>query len=111
MHTMRDNIEIMKGSEIDEIIKELFESLWQRYQEGLEESMKGSEFIFDSVDLLCYKLNKISLNRGGSYIDSHEWLKIKKSTIYPKNNNDKCLCNCYNKLSKKLKRPSKNIKN
>ena len=58
---MRDIIEIMKGSETDEIIKELFESLWQRYQAGLEESMKGSEFIFDSVDLLCYKLNKISL--------------------------------------------------
>ena len=34
--------------------------------------MKGSEFVFDSVDLLEYKLNKISLNRGGSYIDSPE---------------------------------------
>ena len=32
--------------------------------------MKGSEFVFDSVDLLEYKLNKISLNRGASYIDS-----------------------------------------
>ena len=65
MHTMRDNIEIMKGSEIDEIIKELFESLWQRYQEGLEESMKGSEFIFDSVNVLYYNLNTIRLDRGG----------------------------------------------
>ena len=62
---MRDNIEIMKGSEIDEIIKELFESLWQRYQEGLEESMKGSEFIFDSVNVLYYNLNTIRLDRGG----------------------------------------------
>ena len=32
--------------------------------------MRGSEFVFDSVDLLLYKLNKISLNRGRSYIDS-----------------------------------------
>ena len=62
---MRDNIEIMKGSEIDEIIKELFESLWQRYQEGLEESMKGSEFIFDSVNVLYHNLNTIRLDRGG----------------------------------------------
>ena len=31
--------------------------------------MKGSEFIFDSVDALYYDLNNISLNRGGSYID------------------------------------------
>ena len=32
--------------------------------------MKGNEFVFDSVDLLYNKLHKISLNRGGSYIDS-----------------------------------------
>ena len=29
--------------------------------------MKGSELIFDNVDVLYYY--KISLNRGGSYID------------------------------------------
>ena len=29
-----------------------FESLLQIYQEGLEEPMKGSEIIFDSVDIL-----------------------------------------------------------
>ena len=60
----------------------------QRYQEGLEESMTGSEFIFDSVDI--YDLNKISLNRSGSNIDFLEWLKNKKATINPKNNDDKC---------------------
>ena len=32
--------------------------------------MKGSKFVFDSVDLLYYTFHKISLNRGGSYIDS-----------------------------------------
>ena len=52
--------------------------------------MKGSEFVFDNVDSLYYKLHKISLNRGGSFIDSPEWLKIKKATINPKNNDDKC---------------------
>ena len=44
----------------------------QRYQEGLEESIKRSDFIFDSVDTLYYNLNKINLNRGRSYIDSPE---------------------------------------
>ena len=38
------------------------------YQEGSEESMRGSEFVFDRVDLLYYKFQKISLNRGGAYI-------------------------------------------
>ena len=52
MHTKSDNIEIMTGCQMDEIIKELFELLLPRYQEGLEESMKGTEFIFDSVDVL-----------------------------------------------------------
>ena len=61
----------------------------QRYQGGLEKSMRGSQFVFDSIDLLCYKLHKISLNRGGSYIDSPKWLKNKKTAINPKNNNDK----------------------
>ena len=40
--------------------------------------MRGSKFNFDSVDLLYYHLQKISLKRGQSYIDSPEWLKNKK---------------------------------
>ena len=49
--------------------------------------MRGSEFVFD---LLHYNLHKISLNGDGSYIDSPKWLKKKKATINPKNNDDKC---------------------
>ena len=52
--------------------------------------MKGSDFAFDGVNFLYYDFNKISLNRGGSYTDSPKWLKDKKSTINPKNNDDKC---------------------
>ena len=77
IHTKSSNIEIMVVSERDSTIKELFESLLQKYQEGLEEKMIGSEFVFDSVNLLYYNLHKISLN-GGWYIDSPEWLKNKK---------------------------------
>ena len=46
MHSKSDNIEIMIGSETDEVIEELFKSLLQRYQKELEESMRGSEFVF-----------------------------------------------------------------
>ena len=52
--------------------------------------MRRSEFIFDSVDALYYNLNKVSLSRGGSYIDSPKWLKNKQTTINPKNNDGKC---------------------
>ena len=46
--------------------------------------MRGREFVSDSIDLLYYKLHKISLNRGESHIDYLEWLKNKKATINPK---------------------------
>ena len=52
--------------------------------------MRGSGFIFDGVDALYYDLYKISLSRGGSYIDSPKWVKDKKATINPKNNYEKC---------------------
>ena len=79
----------MIHNETDEIIRGLFESFLQSYQKDLEENMKESQFVFDSVDLLRYKLHKISLNRSTS-MDSPEWWKNKKSTINPKNNDDKC---------------------
>ena len=42
--------------------------------------MRQIEFIFDSVDLLYYNLQKTNLNKkGSSYIDSPEWLKNKKA--------------------------------
>ena len=90
MHTKSNSIEIMIGSDTNEVIKELFKSLLQRYQENLEEKMSGSEFVFDAVNVLYYDLNKISLNRGGSYIESLEWIKNKKTTINPNNNDNKC---------------------
>ena len=62
MSTKSNNIEVMMGSETDEVIEDLFKSLLQRYQEKLEESMRGSDFIFDSIDLLYYDLRKVSLN-------------------------------------------------
>ena len=80
MHTKSNNVEIMIGSETDEIIEDLFESFSQKYQEGLEKSMRGSQFVYDSVHVLYYNLNKVSLSRGGSYIDSPKWLKNKKIT-------------------------------
>ena len=43
--------------------------------------MKGSEFVFNYVQLLCYKCCKINSNRGGSCIYSLEWIKGKKAAI------------------------------
>ena len=78
MHTRSDNEEFMNGDDTDEIIKVLFESFLQKYEENLQNKMKGSDFEFDGVNFVYYDFNKISLNRGGSYIDSPKWLKDKK---------------------------------
>ena len=52
--------------------------------------MRGSDFEFDGIHLLYYDFNKISLNRGGSYIELAKWTKDKKSIINPNNNDYKC---------------------
>ena len=76
MRSKSDNIEIMINDEADEVIKELFGSLKNRYQNDLE-SMKGSKFIFDYVQLLYYKCHKINPYHSGSYLDSPDWMKTK----------------------------------
>ena len=75
IHTKSDNEEIMNGSDTNEIIERLFESFLQKCEENLQDKMKGSEFEFDGVDFLYYDFDKISINRGGSYIDSPKWIK------------------------------------
>ena len=77
MHAKSDNIEIMINEEVDKVIEKLFESLKNRYQNNLE-LIKGRDFVFDYNHLLHYKCYKINPNRGGSYIDSPNWIKTKK---------------------------------
>ena len=55
MHSENDNLEIVINDEVDG---------------NNFESMKGSEFVFDYVNLFYYKCHKINANCSGSYIDS-----------------------------------------
>ena len=61
MYTRSDNIE-MFGDDNDDIIEQLFESLLQKYEENLQNKMRGSEFEFDAVNVLYYDFNKTSIN-------------------------------------------------
>ena len=72
------------------LMNSLSKSLHSRYQENLETSMRRSDFTFDSVQLMYYKCHKVNFKRGGSYIDSPDWIKKKKATINPKITDDKC---------------------
>ena len=64
MYTKSDNIEIRIGDDINDVIKELCKSLLKRYQENLQDKMRGF-----GVNSLDYDFNKINLNRGGSHIE------------------------------------------
>ena len=86
MHSKSDDIELMINDEAEEPL----DSLKNQYQNNLE-SMKRCEFVFDYVQLLYYKCHKTNPNRGGSYIDSPNWIKNKKATINLINKEDnKC---------------------
>ena len=60
MHSNSDNVEILINDEADKVMKELFDSLKNRYQNNFK-SMKGSEFVFNYVQSLCYKCHKIRI--------------------------------------------------
>ena len=90
MYTRSNNKEFMNGDDTDEVIKLLFKSFLQRFEENLQEKVRGSDFEFDGINFFYYNFDKTSIYRGGSYIDSPKWLKDKKSTINPKTNDHKC---------------------
>ena len=89
MYSKFDKIEIMIGANTNEIMRNLFNSLLRRYQGGLQEFMRGSEFMFDYVESLNYIFHKVDLKRSGSYIETPEWLKRKGATINCQNDDDK----------------------
>ena len=58
MYSKSGNTEVVMSNETDKIIEDIFYSFLQRYRKKIEESMKGSEIVFDSVDSLYYKIHK-----------------------------------------------------
>ena len=87
MYTRSTPEEIITGCETEEVAENLIMQLLQKYQDNLQNKMKGSDFIFNGINYLYYDLNKITISKGGSYIESPKWLKDKKCTINQKNNN------------------------
>ena len=89
IYTKSEPVEIFMGSNTEDVIDKLFNTLLQRFQRAQETSNeRGSEFIPDSVELLEYELHKIDIIRAESYIVSPDWIASKKATINPKNEKD-----------------------
>ena len=79
MHSKSNNIQIRINYKADEVTEKSFESLLSRYQISLEESGKASDFMFDYVHLIHFRFHIINSILCGSYIDSLNWIKYKKS--------------------------------
>ena len=85
-----DSVRIMQGENTNAIIRKFFNSFLHNYQQELK-MIKGSDFVFESADLLDYKLHRVRLNRRRSHIKYPKWLENKKAVINSKNENDECL--------------------
>ena len=71
----------------EELLIALLKSKQSRVE--LYKSKSNNAEIEETVDLLYNSLHKISLNRGRSHTDSHDWTKHKKATINPKSKDNK----------------------
>ena len=114
MYTRSTPEEIIIGCETKEVAESLIMQLLRKYQDKLQNKMKGSNFIFNGINYLYYDLNRITISKGGSYIESPKRLKDKKCMVNQKNNDNKCfqyaatLALNFNNIDKDYQ---KNIKN
>ena len=70
VYSASGNIEIFMGSDTGDVIDILFDTMLQRFQEAKETSFeRGSEFMFENIDLLYYYFHIIDMRRGESYIE------------------------------------------
>ena len=78
-------VEIFMGSDTENAIDTLFNTILNRIQQAIETSNeRGSGFTHESVALLYYYFQKIDIRRAESYIISPDWIVSKKATINPK---------------------------
>ena len=63
MYSRSLNTKFLSYNDANEVVDELFESLHSRYQGNLETSIRGRNFIFDSVQLMYYNSHKVSVWR------------------------------------------------
>ena len=62
IYVWSDNVSIIRDSDTDDINGALFRSFLHNYQEELK-IIKGSDFLFESVELIDYKLHRVRFGR------------------------------------------------
>ena len=90
MHSNSDIIKFTFYNDADKIVNELFESLRWKHQDNLETSVKRSDFIFDSVQLMYFKWQKVNFKLSNFFLIQVGLKKQNKKTINPKTEDEKC---------------------
>ena len=75
-------------NDANEVVDELLESLYSRYQGNLETSIRGSDFIFDSSQIIYYKCHKVDFKHWGVIHWFFRLGKKEKSNKNPKHEDD-----------------------
>ena len=89
IYTKSKPVETFMGSDTEDVIDTLFNTLIQRFQHAQEASNdKGSQFIPENVELLYYHFQRIDIRRAESYIMSPNWIADKKAKTNPINEKD-----------------------
>ena len=78
MNSWSYNIKFTSYNDANEVVCELFELVRSRYQGKLWTSIRGSDFIFYSVQMIYYRCHLVNFRRDGSCTDSPDWIKKEK---------------------------------
>ena len=90
LHSMSVNIKFAYYNDANESVFWVILIKISRSLKKKKKTMMGSDFIFDSVQVMHYKCHREHFTRGDSYIDFSDWLKKEKVAANPKNNDNKC---------------------
>ena len=90
-HVKTDNAKLTQATDTSDIINKLIDSFFPQYQREEQILKGGSDYIFDSIDILGIHFHNIKLRRRKSYIKSPDWISSTKAAIIPKYTKDtKC---------------------
>ena len=82
------NITTAPSDKTNEIIYQLYDSLFKYFEDKLMICRTDSRHVYESIEGIDIHFHKIDLRRGSSYIPSPQWLKAKKAVVNPKNKKD-----------------------
>ena len=84
-----DSLVLRRADETSEFIKMLYDSVLKSFEKE-KNTLRGSNLVFDGIELKLVQFIKLKIKRGGSYIPTPNWTAVKKATINPQNTEDNC---------------------